>query len=791
MAEAAVPTLIFDPGIDDYDLMDDVLAAIGRSTEQVKSITGGTMRVNGNVVRLGTILFDTGALHRSYVSEDLVNSNRSKWEDKLTAVKSTVRLADQRTTKESKEELEAEVSVTLSDGSRQTAMLNLVVWNMPGMDMIMGLPDITKFYKDKFVDMLATVSEVIDITDLEPGQVVQWSEGIEIESEEEFNTEEPCSFTAALNFMEVSHEEALKVYEDSLDKHIGDYLKDSKRLRTLLASESAKRVFVPEQWTGIKGFPDLDLKFKPNFPESHRVRSRPINPKLYDNAKKEFDRLRMYMYKESDSPWASPLVIAPKATAPFIRFCGDYRWLNQMVVLPQAYIPHVQHEIEKAMGFSVFLDIDMTNSFHQLVLSEETGKRLAVQTPWGLVQPKFLPEGVSPASGYLQTYVMEMFKDFSDWAITIFDNVLLLAHNEQDACDNLERFIERCASRNVILKMQKTWLGFSSVKFFGYKVSYGKYEMDEDRKKAISEYTMPTNQKGMQRFLGAALFFKGFVPDYSKIAAPLHEMTHADFSWNEKSWKKDYKTSFEALKNALVNSTANHFPDYDLPWVLRVDASDVAVGAVLFQERTNQGGTTVHEPIAFASQKFTATAFKWDAFKKEAYGAYFGVHHFSYYLRGKPFILETDHRNLLWIEKSEVPIVVRWRVYLQSFIMYVRHIPGTQNRVADWLSRMERYFNNEKATSHMSMIHSDVSILLHMNIHEEPGHVVEAPDYGPSKDIQEPTASALDISDPTGQPVMEAVEPQVETIKLTPEDLCAKYMVVGTYTMVRGAPGYY
>ena len=149
------------------------------------------------------------------------------------------------------------------------------------------------------------------------------------------------------------------------------------------------------------------------------------------------------------------------------------------------------------------------------------------------------------------------------------------------------------------------------------------------------------------------------------------------------------------MKSALVNSTANHFPDYDLPWVLQVDASDVAVGAVLFQERTDQGGTVVHEPIAFASQKFTATAFKWDAFKKEAYAAYFGVHHFAYYLRGKPFVLETDHRNLLWIEKSEVPIVVRWRVYMQSFVMYVRHIPGTQNRVADWLSRMERYFNSE------------------------------------------------------------------------------------------------
>ena len=38
---------------------------------------------------------------------------------------------------------------------------------------------------------------------------------------------------------------------------------------------------------------------------------------------------------------------------------------------------------------------------------------------------------------------------------------------------------------------------------------------------------------------------------------------------------------------------------------------------------------------------------------------YYGVSHFAYYLRGKPFLLETDHRNLLWIEKSDVPIVVR------------------------------------------------------------------------------------------------------------------------------------
>jgi hypothetical protein len=50
----------------------------------------------------------------------------------------------------------------------------------------------------------------------------------------------------------------------------------------------------------------------------------------------------------STSPVASCLVVAPKATTPYIRLCGDYRLINQHVEMPQAYIPMVQHELEKA-----------------------------------------------------------------------------------------------------------------------------------------------------------------------------------------------------------------------------------------------------------------------------------------------------------------------------------------------------------------------------------------------------------------------------------------------------------
>jgi hypothetical protein len=81
--------------------------------------------------------------------------------------------------------------------------------------------------------------------------------------------------------------------------------------------------------------------------------------------------------------------------------------------------------------------------------------------------------------------------------------------------------------------------------------------------------------------------------------------------------------------------------------------------------------------------------------EQEAYGCYYSIHAFEYKLRGKHFILETDHRNLLWMEKSVVPKVMRWVLYMRSFSFQVRHVAGKLNRVADHLSRYFLYSLHE------------------------------------------------------------------------------------------------
>jgi hypothetical protein len=93
----------------------------------------------------------------------------------------------------------------------------------------------------------------------------------------------------------------------------------------------------------------------------------------------------------------------------------------------------VRHELEKIINYPIYLDIDLTNAFHQILLDRETAERLSVQTPWGQFQPRFMPEGIGPGSGVLQETVKKIYGDFGDWCILLFDNALLLATDYQDA----------------------------------------------------------------------------------------------------------------------------------------------------------------------------------------------------------------------------------------------------------------------------------------------------------------------------------------------------------------------
>jgi len=503
----------------------------------------------------------------------------------------------------------------------------------------------------------------------------------------------PCSFTYVLDMMDqledTGREAVVQSYLDLLDTHVHPEFAARTNIMELLRTKGLP-VFIPRNWAGINGIPPVDIEWLEGMPAIMKPSARPVNPRLYENAKKEYERLLTYFYMRCDGPIASPLVVAPKATAPFIRLCGDYTAINKYIQRRHTPIPHVQLTIsEKLVHYSVYADVDMTNSFHQFPLSYQTSMRLSIQTPWGQVRPLFVPEGIPIGSGILQQEMSELFRDFSEWCIVIFDNILILANDYEELFARFDRFLSRCVERNVTMKMAKTWLGFNEVKFFGYSCQKGSYCLTEDRKEALEKIPFPTNTKAMQSFIGFALFFKPFMSNYSILAAPLNDMVHKDFDWDPKTWQVDYRQVFLTFKHHCNTVMGLHYNDPAKAKLVRPDAAEkVGVGATLMQERLLEDRTVLLEPVLCASAKFSDAATRWTTIEQECYAVYFAVKTFSYFLYGVVFVIETDHNNLRWMEQSQVPKIIRWCAYLQSFQFAIRHIPGKKNFVADFLSRV-------------------------------------------------------------------------------------------------------
>ena len=637
-------------------------------------------------------LFDSGALHTNYIGKNYLKTVRDKLSDCLKPCSGMVTLADGKTKIPVKECCLLKMSFVGNDGHVYYIEEKFMIMET-AQDIIIGLPTLVTKLLPLFVEMLSNVGNqtVVDDPNSQLSELIlqPWSAVDEIAPEDE-ETPLPCSFSEALYYLSISHADAVQEYFGLLESHVDSSFADSTDIIPFLKSDIAIKAFVPKDWTGVAGVPLVKLKFRDGMPAKMKPAARPINPKLYENARREFDRLCTYFYEPSDSPIASPLCIAYKATAPFLRFAGDYSiMVNKYIETGHYPIPNVFHSLEKISKFKVFIDADLTNSFHQLKLDPYTSRMLSVQTPWGQVQPKFLPEGVPPGSGLLQEMVMDIFGEFEDFCIIIFDNLLILANDYDDAFEKAKLVVTRAAERNLVLKMKKSWFGVPKVNFFGYECTKGSFRLSEERKAGIAAMPFPNSVSQMRRFLGCSVFFLKFMPLYSDLTAPLSEMIKTNFNWDPSSWLVDYEKAFTDFKALLLEATALHYPDYTLDWILRADASEMGVGFVLMQVFISDNEEKIHQPILFGSKKFSDQARRWSTYAQEAFAMYFSFKACEYYLRAKAFIYEGDHANLKWMEQSSESKVIRWRIYMQTLSFTFNHIPGKRNMIADWQSRFE------------------------------------------------------------------------------------------------------
>lgn len=182
--------------------------------------------------------------------------------------------------------------------------------------------------------------------------------------------------------------------------------------------------------------------------------------------------------------------------------------------------------------------------------------------------------------------------------------------------------------------------------------------------------------------MGFANFYRRFIKDYSKVAAPLTQLTS---NLKTFTWTPEADSAFGELKALFFFSSCFMSPR---PFIVEINASDLGVGAVLSQRSEKDSKT---HPCAFFSRRLSSADQNYDVGNRELLVIKLALEELRHWLEGTetPFVIWIDHKNLTYLQNAKrlKPQQSRWSLFFTCFNFSTTYRPGSRNVKANALSR--------------------------------------------------------------------------------------------------------
>lgn len=412
------------------------------------------------------------------------------------------------------------------------------------------------------------------------------------------------------------------------------------------------------------------------------VRSRFVHPDTDAHITAEVQELcRLGVMEPSTSLWCSRLVSVPKSDGGR-RLVVDYRAVNECIRDEPYPMPIVSDLLLQLRGSRYFGKLDCKSGYFQLALDEVSRKYTAVDTKEGRFQFCRLPQGVNCAPRIFQR-VMRTILDGVPNVLVFIDDVVIHGATWSQYLDTLYKVLRRFEDVGLTLNGGKCVFAACELKVLGHVVSEVGVSPDPEKVAAFVRMPSPSSKSEVRQWVGCAGWYRRFVADFASIVAPL---THLLKETTVFEWTAECETAVVSLRKAMVESVPLMHPAFDEPFILRCDASGVGLGGVLCQ-RTKEDAL---RPVAYYSRQFNVHERRYDVRERELLALVSCVKHWELFLLPRPFVIHTDHRNLVWLFKDAhlTGRLARWALLLQSFVFSVVHVPGTSLPDADLLSRV-------------------------------------------------------------------------------------------------------
>jgi hypothetical protein len=384
------------------------------------------------------------------------------------------------------------------------------------------------------------------------------------------------------------------------------------------------------------------------------------------------------LIREGLSPCVVLTVLSPKKDVHW-RPCIDSISINKITIKYRFPLPKMDDLMDYLSGANYFSKIDLKSGYHQIRMREGDEWKTIFKTNQGLYEWLVMSFGLTNSSSTFMRLMNEVLKEFiGKFVIVYLDDILVYSNTKEEHLRHLRMVLRRLKQKKLLINLNKCSFINIELVYLGFVISSNELNMDLEKVRAIKEWPSPRSVFEVIIFHRLESFYRKFNINFSSISAPIVDTIKKGRGYFD--WKKQAEKGFRLLKEKITKQQILILPYFSKTFQVKCDASGVVVGAVLSQ---------YDKTISYFSEKLNDVRRKYLTFDKEFYAIIKALKKWRHYLIPKEFILYVDNHVLQFIKRKENinQRHAKWVEFMQNFTFFIKHISGSDNKVADALSR--------------------------------------------------------------------------------------------------------
>ena len=239
--------------------------------------------------------------------------------------------------------------------------------------------------------------------------------------------------------------------------------------------------------------------------------------------------------RPSTSPWGAPVLFAKKKDKT-LRLCIDYRQLNRVMIKNRYPLPRIDDLFDQLRGARVYSKIDLRTGYHQLRVRETDIPKTTFRTRYGHFEFTVMPFGLTNAPATFMDLMHRVFQPYLDQFVIVFvDDILIYSKSEWEHEYHLRIVLQLLKDHQLYAKISRCEFRLIEVRFLGHVVSASGVSVDPEKVEAVMSWERPKSVFEIHSFLGLAGYYRRFIKDFSRLAAPMTRLTRKEvkFDWDD------------------------------------------------------------------------------------------------------------------------------------------------------------------------------------------------------------------------------------------------------------------